>query len=90
MNNLTGTAAKLAPKPMTISVKARQFLIGVTGFSALMVAKSELDKQSTKQTINLKKERLSMVRNIPILKTHPFLASLRIERRRTRQLPMEP
>jgi hypothetical protein len=61
MNNLTGTASKIAPKPFTISGCARKVLLGITGFSAFMVGKSELDKQSTKQLINLKKERLAMV-----------------------------
>jgi hypothetical protein len=61
MNNLTGTATKLAPKPLTISNTAKKVLLGVTGLSALMIGKAELDKQSVKQLINLKKERLNMV-----------------------------
>ena len=61
MNQFTQRAARLAPGPLTISTKARGVLLGVTGFSAFMIAKSELKKQETKQLINLKKERLAMV-----------------------------
>lgn len=64
MNNLSGTAAKLAPKPFTLTVKARNLLLGVAGFSAVMIAKSELNKQSVKQTIDLKKKRLAMVSHL--------------------------
>lgn len=61
MSQLQTVANKLVTKPVTISSGARHALLGLTGFSAFMIVKSELSKQSTKQLIQLKKERLSMV-----------------------------
>ena len=49
------------------NARTRAFLIGTTIFSGLMVAKAEYGKQETKKRIQLKKERLSMVRATQII-----------------------
>ena len=74
MNTLKETACKLAPKQMSISNCTRKALMGVVGFSAIMIAKSELDKQSVKKLINLKKERLQMVSHKSCQFVHLILA----------------
>lgn len=65
MSNLTSLSSKLTPKSFSISGKCKNVFLGVTGFSLIMIGKAELDKQASKQVINLKKERLSMVDPYP-------------------------
>jgi hypothetical protein len=65
MSNLTSLSSKLTPKSFSISGKSKNVFLGVTGFSLIMIGKAELDKQASKQVINLKKERLSMVDPYP-------------------------
>jgi hypothetical protein len=64
MSYFTNLSCKLAPKQLSFSSKTKTFFLGVTGFSVVMIGKAELDKQASKQLINLKKERLAMVLKI--------------------------
>ena len=77
MNNLPGVTSKLSVSPFAISGKTKNVLFAVSGLSVLMIGKSELDKQSVKRTINLKKERLALVREILPTKSL-FLRALNI------------
>lgn len=57
------TLSKLAPEGITLSTRARNALLAVTGASAFLIAKFEMDKQGVKRLIELKKERLQMVKS---------------------------
>lgn len=63
MNLLNKQAlSKLAPEGLTLSTRARNALVAVTGASAFFIAKFEMDKQSARRLVELKKERLQMVK----------------------------
>jgi hypothetical protein len=44
MSNFNAIASKVSPRSVSVSKTTRNVLFAVTGFSAVMIAKAELDK----------------------------------------------
>lgn len=63
MNILPKQAFSKLPSPnISLTKKARNALLAVSGISAIFIAKNEIGKQQTRNLIELKKQRLQMVK----------------------------
>lgn len=63
MNILSKKAlSKVQPPSITITAKTRNALLAFTGISAIFIAKNELGKHEARNLIELKKQRLQMVK----------------------------